>query len=341
MNRLIGSMALGLMAVPIFGAASLAEDFSAGKKVESPAVSRSVAPSANLRKSTRNAAPERSQSTSRDLPGMTGKSPSLRMVVRSHDGKQRTVEPSQRVLDAAMGGKKAENQRDIIGRDSRRHVKDTMAYPNITVGLLQSTNTDPEIVYNCTATLIGPSIAITAANCVYDHNVDGGWLESTSFWPAMNGEDTMPFGAPEWSEMYVPEEYIQNYDGSYDSIWPYDVAIIVFTDPIGQDTGWMGYNSFPEIGTFDANLVGYGEGDVAWQQYASSCKVLSKNLGQQDLLHSCDADYMSTGAALYIHDASDDSSTVAAINQGGANGQNWALRITEPMAQWIDDLNAQ
>jgi V8-like Glu-specific endopeptidase len=339
MNKIVGRLALGLVATPLlFGASALAQDYSAGKKVEKQEVSRSASIGVHPKKGARTDTQTRSGAAMRDFGGKTS---SLRMVVRTRDGKERTVEPSQRVLDAAIG-KKAENmQRDVIGRDSRHHVEDTLEYPNITVGLLQSTNSDPELIYNCTAALIGPRIAITAAQCVYDHDLDGGWLENTMFWPAMNGEDDMPFEAPQWEEMYVLDDYISAYDGSYDSVWPYDVAIIVFSEPIGEDLGWLGYNSFEDLGAFNANLVGYGDGQQPWRQYYSSCKVAEADISELDLMHKCDADYMSVGAPIYLHDEASDAYDVMALNMGGFNGQNWALRITEPIALWIDDLNMQ
>lgn len=339
MDTKLGALAWALVLAPLaLTAPAIAQDFSAGRKVEKPEVSRSLDAAAKPQKTTRTNTLERSSEASRAVPGTVG-APTYRMIGRSHDGAAREIAPSQRVIQAIQGDKKAELSRDVIGRDGRAHVKDTTEYPNIAVGFLQSTNTDPQRVYNCTASLIGPRIAITAAQCVYDHDIDGGWLEASHFWPALNGSDVVPFGEADWDEMYVLEDFIKDYDGSYDSVWPYDVAIIIFKEPVGENIGWLGYNSFDDLGTFDAVLTGYGDGREPWRQFDSRCKVQKANISDLDFLHQCDADYMSTGAPIYVHDAADDSYTVAALNMGGLNGQNWALRITEPIALWIDDLN--
>lgn len=339
MGRKSGGLAWALVLAPLaLAAPATAQDFSAGKKVDRPEASRSLGDGAMPRKAARTGAPQRSGEAGRALPGASA-APSYRMIGRSRDGTAREIAPSQRVIEAIQGEKKAELSRDVIGRDGRSHVKDTTQYPNIAVGFLQSTNTDPQLVYNCTASLIGPRIAITAAQCVYDHDVDGGWLESSRFWPALNGADVVPFGEAEWDEMYVLEDYIKDYDGSYDSVWPYDVAVIVFKEPVGDNIGWLGYNSFEDLDAFDAVLTGYGDGREPWRQFDSKCKVPKDDITALDIMHQCDADSMSTGAPVYVHDAGDDSYTVLALNMGGLNGKNWALRITEPIALWIDDLN--
>lgn len=339
MSRYWGGVAWALVLAPMaVTAPAAAQDFSAGKKVDRPEVSRSLEGEAPARDG-RSAAPQRSSESRRGFPGASA-APSFRMIGRSNDGAERRIEPSERVIKALEGVRKAEQSRDVLGRDGRSLVQDTTQYPNLSVGYLQSANTDPQLAFSCTASMVGPRIALTAARCLYDHSVEGGWLETARFWPAINGEKFVPFGTAEWQDMYLLEDFITAYDGSYDSVWPYDIAVIVFQEPIGEDlVGWFGYNSFEDVESLDLTLTGYGDGREPWRQYDSKCKVQKAGIGDLDIAHSCDADYMSAGAPMYLHDAETDSYTVVALHQGLLGNQNWALRITEPLALWIDDLN--
>jgi len=340
MGRHLGGMAWALVLAPLaLAAPATAQDFSAGKRVDTPDVARSLEGADGPAKGVRSAAPQRSSETSRGFPGASA-APSFRMIGRSHDGTERVIEPSERVIEALKGVRKAEQSRDVIGRDGRSQVQDTTTYPNITVGFLQTANAEPKIGLSCTAAMIGPRIAVTAARCVYDHDVEGGWLETARFWPALNGEAFIPFGQAEWEDMYILEDFIKAYDGSYDSVWPYDIAVIIFEEPIGEETvGWLGYDSFGDVDSLDFTLTGYGDGREPWRQYDSTCKVQKADIRELDILHACDADYMSAGAPMYLYDAEEDSYTVVALHQGLLGTRNWALRLTEPLALWIDDLN--
>ena len=104
-------------------------------------------------------------------------------------------------------------------------------------------------VWSCTAALIGPKTAITAANCLYNHAEEGGWRDKVVFWPAVNGEDNAPYGGFDYDTEYVFQAYITDYDGTYDGIWQYDLGLVTFKDPIGDSLGWLGYTG-NDIGDF-------------------------------------------------------------------------------------------
>ena len=85
------------------------------------------------------------------------------------------------------------------------------------VGYLQMGDKKGE-VWSCTAALIGPKTAITAANCLYNHAEEGGWRDKVVFWPAVNGENNAPYGGFDYDTEYVFQAYVTDYDGTYDGI---------------------------------------------------------------------------------------------------------------------------
>ena len=108
-------------------------------------------------------------------------------------------------------------------------------------------------MWSCTAALIGPKTAITAANCLFNHGEEGGWRQNVVFWPAVNGEDNAPYGGFDYDTEYVFPAYIADCDGSYDGIWQYDVGLITFKDPIGDSLDWLGYTG-EDMGDFQGTV---------------------------------------------------------------------------------------
>ena len=227
----------------------------------------------------------------------------------------------------------------MIGADNRIRVTSTKKYPYDVVGLIETIHTKSNTTYDCTASLIGPKIVITAARCVFDHGLDGNWMDKLTFWPAINGENDIPYGSYDWENMWVFQGFVDKYDGTYDSVWPYDVALIELSDPAGDSLGYLGYDSYPNIGDFQGNLIGYQSDKEAWTQWRSVCDVVAENLTDQDFTHDCDGDAWSVGAPIYVYDSSDKSRRIVGIQEGPLGDANWALRISDPILQWIGTIN--
>ncbi len=283
--------------------------------------------------------------------GITENTDGFTVLGRSRSGEVKRTAPSQKVIEAITGKKKAEGKaatqmaadpgaedegaRAVIGADNRIRVTNTKKYPYNVVGMIESVHTKTNSSLNCTAALIGPSTIITAAQCVYVHELEGGWMDEITFWPGLNGENDVPLGGFDWTNAYVLEGFVTQYKDSYDSVWPYDVALIELAQPVGDQTGYLGWATYPDMGDFQANLVGYQSDKEDWTQWRAVCDVTSENLSDVDFVHDCDADGWSTGAPLYVYDSNDKSRRIVGLNMGGLQNANWALRISEPINQWI------
>ena len=191
--------------------------------------------------------------------------------------------------------------RDIVGQDNRVQITKTTTYPYTAIGYLQMENKKGE-VWSCTAALIGPKTALTAANCLYNHAEEGGWRENVVFWPAVNGENNAPYGGFDYDTEYVFQAFVTDYrrhlrpaSGSTIS------ASITFKDPIGDSLGWLGYTG-NDLGDFQGTVVGYHDDKPAFTMWKSTCNVLAENISPADIIHNCDSTNGTDGAPLYYYD---------------------------------------
>lgn len=357
MQRLVKAFFLtSALSTAVWAMPAFAQDISAGKEVANPEASRSLGTTTEF--AARKSGPRslvRSEGANRAL-GLDDAAAikSFTIVSRSKDGTETRTAPSEEMLKALKGEKKAEadmaapegaadplvaeeSARAISGSDNRLPVKNATQYPYVAVGFLDAVNEKQQQNWGCTATVVGPSTILTAASCVYAHEMEGNWMEDLTFWPAINGEANIPFGGYSWVNMYVFEGFITNYDGTYDSIWPYDVALIELDTPIGDTTtGWLGFGDYPDLGDFEGNLIAYNDDVPAWEQRRGVCSIRVENMSEQDLLHDCDSDdNWSWGAPIYYFDQSDKSRRVVALNMGGFGDANWALRLHGPVYEWM------
>lgn len=274
------------------------------------------------------------------------------LVGRTSDGREVKLAPSDAVLDAikkGAGGEKKSSieggggdpadsaSRDIVGPDNRMQITNATTYPYTTIGYLQMETQKGE-VWSCTAAMIGPKTAITAANCLYNHGEPGGWRENVVFWPALNGKDNAPYGGFDYDTEYVFQAYITDYDGTYDGVWQYDVGLVTFKDAIGEGLGWLGYNA-NDIGDFQGTVVGYHDDKEPFTMWKSTCNVIAENISQLDIIHDCDTTGGTDGAPIYYYDQASKGRIVVGINIGPSGDANWALKLTPAMVQWINSVN--
>lgn len=238
---------------------------------------------------------------------------------------------------AQEGGE--EQARAVIGKDERVRLENAYDYPFSATGMLLTRFKGDDTYYVCSAALVGPSTIITAAYCVYDHQLQEPWYEQAGFWPAANGsEDLGVFFATEGE---VLNGWISNYDGSYGSVWDYDIALINLDEPVGEEVGWFGSKPYTARKGFDANLAGYlvNGSDRMWR---SKCRIDNANIGDIDIVHTCDADDGSyaIGAPLYIFHGEGKPRQMVGFNQGADDAKtNWAMKIDNTIANWIGEFS--
>lgn len=106
-----------------------------------------------------------------------------------------------------------------------------------------------------TAFMISPTVAVTAAHAVYHTHDDPtrqSWSTSIAVLYGLNGEGTAT-GFGMGYETVIPVQYYETKNDNYD--W----ALIRFTKPIGNSTGYFGYQYIPSatLEGITATLCGY------------------------------------------------------------------------------------
>jgi V8-like Glu-specific endopeptidase len=346
----------GILTAMLFAAPSFAADVSAGSAGSGEA-SRAMGTAAEIKtgaKAVLGISADRSASRDAVLDDAAA-AKAFTIIGKSADGKDVKIEPSPAVLDAIRGksGDKrtsieggggdpaasAEGEsRDVVGQDNRVQVSNTTTYPYTTIGYLQMENKKGE-VWSCTAALVGPKTVLTAAHCLYNHQEEGGWRDKFVFWPAVSGENNVPYGGFDYDTAYVFQAFITDYDGTYDAVWRYDIGLLTFKDPIGDSLGWLGYTTGENTGDFQGNLVGYHDDKPAFTMWRSTCNVLAENVSQVDFVHDCDFASGANGAPIYYYDQQTKDRVVVGVNIGPSGNANWALKLYGPIYEWINTIN--
>ena len=220
--------------------------------------------------------------------------------------------------------------RTIIGSDDRLPVDDRYAseYPYCAIGYLQS---------GCTAALIGPNHALTAAHCVYSRrwkrykiNLDL-WLGQTCNSPGRR----MRYA----NKVFVPRGYITS--GSAE----YDYALVLYQDmsgcflSIGYSDTWYNYG-FDLIG-YPSDKYSSRLGHCTYHSMFYSGCHYSYKTGSYRFRYRCDSVGGNSGSPIMSQKAGDQTGKriVYGVHTNGAGltTYNYGARITKSRFCWIMD----
>ena len=246
-------------------------------------------------------------------------------------GPQKTEDPALNEGDEA--------NRQVFGEDDRVQIKNTKVYPFSAIGYLEAKSPKTGNYGSCSATLIGPRTVLTAAHCLYSHE-DKDWLDEFLFVPALNGStaDDAPFGAFTYDSAYILQGFIDNYQGYYGSVVPWDLGIVTLKQDVGNSLGWLGYSNFDDLGDFTANIVGYPGDKPMGTMWRATCDVMAENVGPENFAYDCDTYPGSSGSSVYAYDNKSKQRIITGVNIAESPDANTAIRLNAVNIEWINSL---
>lgn len=269
-------------------------------------------------------------------------------VGRSRDGKEtrqppgdtlkKALDGARSMLDGPVPGEAADGEakRQVFGDDDRVRITRTTAYPFRVIGLLQSKTPNGKLG-NCSATLIGPRTLLTAAHCLYSHD-QGGWLEDLVFAPGLNGGNDAPYGVYEYETAYIFDGFLSNYQGFYGSVVPWDIGVVILSEPAGEDLGWMNFGYDDALGDFNANIVGYPGDKPFGTMWRATCDVPAEAVQAMYFQYFCDTYPGSSGSSVWLRDEAANDNVVYGVNVAESPRANVAVRINKLYFDWLEGL---
>ena len=238
------------------------------------------------------------------------------------------------ILEKATAPSESSQDRVIVGTDDRKQITDASGYPDRVVGWLWSQASD-DSWSTCTATLIGPFTAVTAAHCVYVHD-KGGWVKQMLFIPGVTDPESAPFGTFDWENVNILKGFIDNYDGTnYGSAMPWDLAVITLAEDAGNQLGWLGFR-VDDASDWDASIIGYPGDKPDGTMWSNTCDIKADQFGDLIFWHECDTFAGSSGSAMW-EDAGGGDLYIRGINVAEDDKVNYGVRFTDSYYQFIID----
>lgn len=159
-------------------------------------------------------------------------------------------------------------------------VPSTNFYPEYAVGLLEN---------GCTAFLVGPQHAITAAHCVYNSS-ESSFADQLDMWRGRN--DNVFLGHMSWSAVIISHEYFVSAAEQHD--W----ALIIYTKP-SRSPVWLKMGFSESIYNVPYTMFGYLSSQEFGVMHSTVCRSHAQVSSQDQLLSvQCGSDECFEGGPL-------------------------------------------
>lgn len=272
---------------------------------------------------------------------------SFGVLASDRDGNEQIIPPSEELI-RILGDERPENtlvpesgpdpalndtNRLVHPPDDRVQIINTQAYPFSAIGQLWSRYGSSW--FTCSATLVSRDAVVTAAHCLYDHDL-GGWADAHEFYPGLNGTYA-PFGLYDWSRRAILSGYVKNYEGYYGSVMAWDLGVLRLDRSAGDVTGWIKYQRYDPAHDFVANIVGYPGDMPDSTMWRSSCDVDSSIAEDYNFPYLCDTFSGSSGSAVYDYYPESRDRRILGVNVGSSSSFNWGMRFNNVFHAWVQE----
>ena len=150
----------------------------------------------------------------------------------------------------------------------------------------------------------------------------------------MNGTGRAPYGKYGWANAYILTGYIENYQGFYGSVVPWDLAG-GRTRPAGRLRPRLDglFRLRPRL-RFQGQLVGYPGDMPDSTMWRASCDVDPNLVDQTNMDYECDTWPGSSGSAVYDYNPGTNQRWINGVNLASSPSVNTGLRLTGYFA-WV------
>lgn len=226
--------------------------------------------------------------------------------------------------------------RSIIGTDDRTVVDNTKRVPYKYIGKLEMKFSGSSVTrhnYNATAFLVGKSIALTSAHCVYELNATGTF---GNIYPSLSSDNAPDKNSIKYSikKIHVPQQYktaVKNGDDKNQR--KYDYALIELNNNPGSKFGYFSLGGYNTMYTLDnimneqIVLVGYPE-NKGGKMYRQKGLLSGYTSGGYEFLYSMDTSDGQDGCPI-IYPVGGGGYYVVGINYQHGGDCNYARYITK------------
>ncbi|MET0287331.1 MAG: trypsin-like serine protease [Polyangiales bacterium] len=209
----------------------------------------------------------------------------------------------------------------VHGEDDRQRITNTGEYPWCVHASLLITAAD-DSTWIGTGWFIGPHTLITAGHVVYIKNsgVDGrdGWVKEIVVMPGRN-EDNLPFGQVTSRSFRTVRQWVESGDENY------DYGAIVLSEPVGEQTGWLGFGAYSddELRAAVGNISGYPGDKPSGTQWYDTRNV--DTVSPSKVYYDIDTAGGQSGSAAYL--TQDGGRYAFGVHAYGGTRTNSATRI--------------